>query len=152
MQWQFPFTGCRIRKVALIRSYLGQRQVSHSRATATGRKFVTHLERIRNSPQKPLCLILVWRAPFSNCQPCCFLPSSLCSIKKRFIMGGWVKGRHFLEQIQFNRLQIVQFDCIGVRNPFVSFSFGDFPFPIFSPALLPSSLCSINKWFIRRAS
>ena len=91
MQWQFPFTGCRIRKVALIRSYLGQRQVSHSRATATGRKFVTHLERIRNSPQKPLCLILVWRAPFSNCQPCCFLPSSLCSIKKRFIMGGWVK-------------------------------------------------------------
>ena len=40
--------------------------------------------------------------------PCTFfLPSSLCNINKLFIMGHWEKGRTFLEQNQFNILQMV---------------------------------------------
>ena len=42
----------------------------------------------------------------------------------------------------FNRLQMVQFECARVRNPCFSFTFGEFPFPIFS---LSSSFWGIKK-------
>ena len=66
-----------------------------------------------------------------------------------------------MEQNQFNRLQMVQFECPRVINSGVSFTFEEFPFPIFS-ALGPSpfqtavrganrrygTLCGNKNWFI----
>ena len=78
-------------------------------------------------------------------------PSSLPSIlKKWFIMGGgFVKGGFSLPPNQFNRLQMVQFECTRVRNLCLSPTFGEIPFPIFSPcSFLPSSLPSLKKFFI----
>ena len=43
-----------------------------------------------------------------------------------------------MEQNHFYRLQIVQFECPKVRNPYVSFTYGEFPFPVFSP-------CEVNE-------
>ena len=43
------------------------------------------------------------------------------------------KGGTFWVQNQFTRLKMVQFDCPRVRIPCVSFTFGEFLFPIFSP-------------------
>ena len=60
-----------------------------------------------------------------------------------------LKGGNFLERNQFNRLQMVQFECHRVINPCVSFTFEEFPFPIFCPApSFPSSICSIKKWLL----
>ena len=48
---------------------------------------------------------------------------------------------------QLNRLKTVQLRCPKVRNLCVSFTFGKFPFLIFSSRhFLPSSLCSIKNW------
>ena len=41
---------------------------------------------------------------------------------------------------------MVQFECPGYINLCVSFTFEEFPFPIFRSAA--SYLCSIKKWFI----
>ena len=46
-------------------------------------------------------------------------------------MGGWVKRWKILEQIQLNRLQMVQFECPKYRYPCVLFTFH-----IFSPCYL----------------
>ena len=55
----------------------------------------------------------------------------------------------FLGQNQFIRLQMVQFECPKVRNPCVSFTFGEIPFPIFSPCSFPpSSLWGNKNWVI----
>ena len=58
-------------------------------------------------------------------------------------MEGWYKIGHFWEQNQFNRPQMVQFECPWpwVTNPLVSFTLEEFPFPIFCPcSSLPSFL------------
>ena len=76
--------------------------------------------------------------------PYSFLPFSLWGNKKWFIKGeAGLKGRNLLEQNQFNRLQKVQFECSKVRNPCVSFTFEEFPFPMFSPnSFLPEEQSS----------
>ena len=59
------------------------------------------------------------------------------------------EGGNFLEQNQLSRRQMVQFGCPKVRNPCVSFTFVQFPFPIFIPCpFLPSSLWGNKNWFI----
>ena len=58
-------------------------------------------------------------------------------------MEGWYKIGQFWEQNQFNRPQMVQFECPWpwVTNPLVSFTLEEFPFPIFCPcSSLPSFL------------
>ena len=63
--------------------------------------------------------------------------------------GRLVTKVDFLEQNQFNRLQMVQFECTRFRNPLVSSTFEEFPFPISWPCcFLPSCLPIIKKWFI----
>ena len=62
---------------------------------------------------------------------------TLRTIKKWFIIGGWV------------RLKMVRFECPRVTHPSVSSTYEGFPFPIFFPcSFLPSSLPIIKKWFI----
>ena len=52
-----------------------------------------------------------------------------------------------MEQHKFNRLYMVQFDYPRVIQPFVSFTFEEFPFPILCHGFfLPSSLPVIKKW------
>ena len=58
-------------------------------------------------------------------------------------MGGRVKGGNILEQNPFNWLDMAQFEFPKVGNPCVSFTYGEFPFPLFCPWLL-LSLCSLQ--------
>ena len=43
------------------------------------------------------------------------------------------EGKHFLGKNQLNRLQMVQFECLNVRNTCFSSNFQEFHFPIFYP-------------------
>ena len=62
------------------------------------------------------------------------------------------KGGEIFERNMLNRLKMAQFECPKVRNPCVSFTYGDIPLPMFSSAasFLPLSLSLpiIKKWFI----
>ena len=83
--------------------------------------------------QKPLRLIHFWVNPFSHFQ--------LWGNKKWDPQYKDQEIEKFWGQNQLYPLQMVQFECPGVRNPLVSSTFEDFPFPIFSPcSFLPSFL------------
>ena len=57
------------------------------------------------------------------------------------------EGGKIWEQNQFNRLQIVQFECPRVSNPCVLITVGGISFPISSPCqFLPYSLWGNKKW------
>ena len=93
--------------------------------------------------ETPVTNSLLGDSLFPIFNPYCFLLSTPCSIKKWFIIEGWYKIGHFWEQNQFNRPQMVQFECPWpwVTNPLVLFTFEEFPFPIFCPcSSLPSFL------------
>ena len=78
------------------------------------------------------------------CWSCSLLPFSLCSNKKLVYYGRHCKKVKTLLNNP-NRLQMVQFECPRVRNPFVSFSFREFPF---QPLLPPLSAVIRNGFII----
>ena len=84
--------------------------------------------------KKPLSLIHFWVIPFPPFSA--IAPSSLWGNKKLVLPVWKFKRLIFLEQNQLNR-QMVQFECPNVRNPCISFFFGDLTFSQFLPLLLP---------------
>ena len=98
------------------------------------------------STETPVSHSLLSDSLFPIFSSCSFLPSSLCSNKKRELpvrkVGRWKN----VGTKQLNRLEMVQFECPKYRNPCVLFILSGSLFPIFSSCSFhPSSLYSNKK-------
>ena len=99
--------------------------------------------------ETPVSHSLLESLPFPFSAPAPSLTPLSGVISKVLFWEAGQKGGICLEQYQFYKLQMVQFECPRVRSPQVSLTFIEFPFPIFSPCSFPpSSLWGNKKLFI----